>query len=111
MTMPNPERAVVALEKLVNYCLSPQHPRGRHKARVFAAAIGLTAEHAEALRQALLRAASRPDAVEAERDSYGQRYVIDFDMTGPSGATASIRSAWIVLTGEDYPRFLACYVQ
>jgi len=42
MKLPNPERAVVDLEKLRNYCLSLSHPRGRHKARVFEAVLGLT---------------------------------------------------------------------
>jgi hypothetical protein len=36
MKLPNGDRAIVDLEKLRAYCLNPQHPRGRHKARVFA---------------------------------------------------------------------------
>lgn len=36
MKLPNADRAVVGLAKLRDYCLSPTHPRGRHKARVFA---------------------------------------------------------------------------
>lgn len=34
--MPNADRAVVELRKLTGYCLSFAHPRGRHKAQVFA---------------------------------------------------------------------------
>lgn len=26
--------------KLTGYCLNPEHPRGKHKARVFASALG-----------------------------------------------------------------------
>ncbi len=44
MKLPNSDRAVVDIAKLRDYCLNPAHPRGRHKARVFAAALGLTAE-------------------------------------------------------------------
>ncbi len=54
MILPNPERAFVDLAKLQDYCLNPEHQRGRHKARVFAAALGLTADQAEQLREALL---------------------------------------------------------
>ncbi|WP_200235400.1 DUF6883 domain-containing protein [Thiohalocapsa halophila] len=43
MKLPNANQAVVDLEKLRGYCLNPAHPRGRHKARVFAAALGITA--------------------------------------------------------------------
>ena len=41
MRLPNPSRAFVDASKLRDYCLNAQHPRGRHKARVFASALGL----------------------------------------------------------------------
>jgi hypothetical protein len=40
MKLPNGERAVVDIRKLRDYCLSAKHRRGRHKARVFEAALG-----------------------------------------------------------------------
>ncbi len=109
MRMPNPGRAVVDLEKLRNYCLNPGHPRGRHKARVFLSTLGLTGDHAEQLRDSLLAAAHAEDAVAAERDDYGQRYVVDFTTSGPTGR-AGVRSSWIVRRGEDFPRLTSCYV-
>lgn len=96
--------------KLQEYCLSPTHPRGRHKARVFAAVLGLTADDAELLRDALLQAARTEDATPTEQDTFGQRYVIDFQMQGSPGA-AIVRSAWIVRTGEQFPRLTSCYVR
>jgi hypothetical protein len=42
MRLPNGDQAIVEIVKLRDYCLSPTHPRGRHKARVFAAVLGLT---------------------------------------------------------------------
>jgi hypothetical protein len=109
MTLPNPERAVVDLAKLTEYCLNPDHPRGRHKARVFAAALGLSAVHAEALRQTLLAVAMDHEAEPTEADDYGQRFVLDFTMRGPGGE-APIRSCWIVRTDEDFARLTSCYV-
>ncbi len=109
MKLPNPERAVVDIAKLRDYCLSFKHPRGRHKARVFATTLGLTADHAEKLRDALLAAARTYDATPTEQDSYGQRYVVDFPMNGPAGQ-AMVRSSWIVRRGEDFPRLTSCYV-
>ncbi len=109
MKLPNADRAVVDIAKLRDDCLNPDHLRGRHKARVFASALGLTAAHAEDLRQELLRAASTAAATAADQDEYGQRYVVDFTMTGPSlGAT--VRSSWIVRAGEDFPRLTSRYV-
>lgn len=71
--------------------------------------MGITDQHATALRGALLAAAVNGEAVPGERDEYGQRYSVDFDMTGPTG-TGRVRSAWIVLAGDDFPRLTSCYV-
>ena len=109
MKLPNPEKAVVDIRKLHDYCLSASHRRGRHKARVFEAALGLTSEHADTLRAALLAAAGGENALLGELDEYGQRVVLDFVWTGPAG-NATIRSSWIIRNQEDYPRFVSCYV-
>ncbi len=108
MKIPGGERAVVDIAKLRDYCLNEQHARGRHKARVFASVLGLTAADADVLRQALLTAGLE-GALEGERDDYGQRYVVDLEVRGPRGR-AKVRSSWIVLHGEDFPRLTSCYV-
>jgi hypothetical protein len=95
MKMPNAELAVVEMAKLRDYCLGVEHPRGRHKARVFAAALGLTAENSEELRDALLVAAQTDAAELGDQDEYGQRYALDFTMTH-GARQAVVRSAWII---------------
>jgi hypothetical protein len=107
--LPNPERAVVDIQKLRDYCLNPEHRRGCHKARVFASSLGLTAADASYLRKALLVAARENDAVPAEADEYGKRYVVDFMASGPAGK-AAVRGSWIVRRGEDFPRLTSCFV-
>jgi hypothetical protein len=92
MYLPHGDQVVVEMVKLQEYCLSLTHPRGRHKARVFAAVLGLTADNAELLRDALLQAALTEDATPTDQDEFGQRYVIDFQMQGLQG-TAIVRSA------------------
>jgi hypothetical protein len=99
----------VDLAKLQDYCLSPDHSRGRHKARVFAAALGFTLVHAEELRARLLAVAGTEEATATDQDEYGERYVVDFTAMGPGGQ-AQVRSSWIVRTGEDFPRLTICYV-
>lgn len=54
MKLPSPERAVVDIRKLGEYCLNAEHPRGQHKARVFKSALGWTADQAEDVRRKLL---------------------------------------------------------
>ncbi|MBK8784836.1 MAG: hypothetical protein IPO22_24300 [Anaerolineales bacterium] len=109
MKLPNAAHAIVEIEKLRDYCLSASHPRGRHKARVFSTTLGITAEDAEELRNAILSAVLTEEATSTERDEYGQRYTLDFTMTR-QGRQAAIRTAWIVRTGEDYSRLTSCYV-
>ena len=109
MKLPNGADAVVDIEKLRDYCLSRSHPLGRHKARVFEAALGLAAPDAFILQLALLQAASREDAVPSVTDSFGTRYSIGFELQW-NQRSAYIQSAWIVRAGESNPRFLTCYV-
>lgn len=86
------------------------HPRGRHKARVFAAALGLTAADASRLRTKLLEVARTGEATPGEVDVFGRRYSIDFTMMTKVGK-ATIRSGWIVIRAKRAPRFTTCYVK
>ena len=109
MQLPNGARAIVPIEKLRDYCLNPTHRVGGHKAHVFASVLGVTAAHAETLQQQLLSVAQSGAAVLGMQNAYGQRYILDFEMTTAVG-TAVVRSMWIVLVGEDVPRLTSCYV-
>jgi hypothetical protein len=109
MRLPGGEHAIVDSGKVRNYCLNPLHPRGRHKARVFASALGLTPADAEFLRTELLRAAREADVTMGEVDEYGERYTIEFAIARDV-RRAIVRSAWIVRRGEPFPRLTSCYV-
>ena len=109
MRIPNCKRAFVDTRKLRDYSLNPDHPRGRYKAQVFAAALGLTADDTDALREKLLDVACDDEASMTETDVYGRRYQLDFDMAWHD-KQARIRSAWIIRHDEDFPRLVSCYV-
>ena len=109
MKIPNATQAVVDIEKLQGYCLNPDHPRGKHKARLFASVLGLTAAEAEELRTMLLNIVRTHDAIATDHDQYGKRYVIEFSMATKIGR-AEVRSSWIIRQGEEFPRFTSCYV-
>ena len=108
MKVPNAEHAVVDIRKLRDYCLNSTHDDGKHKARLFAAALGMTANDAEELRDALLQAAKTYEAQLGRRDAYGQRYIVDF-MHPWRGRQAMIRSAWIIEHDSDIPRLTTAY--
>lgn len=73
MPLPNARRAVVPIQKLAGYSLDPEHETGAHKARVFRAALGLTAADAGWLRDRILDAVATTDAVAAEPSPFGAR--------------------------------------
>ena len=110
MLLPNGNNAIVDIRKLRDYCLNPDSPRGGTKARVFAAALGLTAADALKLRAQLLEIARTGEAQLGERDRYGQRYTIDFEIETDIGK-ATVRSGWIILHNEAAPRLTTCYVR
>jgi hypothetical protein len=85
MMTPGGDAAIVDLEKLTGYCLNTDHPRGKHKARVFAT-LGFTGENAHELRAALLKAAATVDARPSASDRFGDRYVIEFEIRGSRGS-------------------------
>src|ERR1700730_17697053 len=106
MKLPGGDGAFIDRRKLTDYCLNPEHPRGKHKARVFAT-LGFTAENGDELRAALLRAAASDDAQPAASDQYGDRYVLEFEIEGPKAA-GIVRSTWIMRRGESAPRLTSC---
>ena len=74
MALPNAEQAFVDVRKLRDYCLSAEHPRRQHKARVFKSVLGWAADQAEDVRRQLLETVLRDNAGFLGADDYGQRY-------------------------------------
>jgi hypothetical protein len=109
MKLPNPHKAVVEIKKLRDYSLDLNHPVGRHKARVFRAALGLTKQQAGWLREQALKIAVTGEAVRGSYSVFGDTYAIDA-MISHKGMTASIRFCWIIEFGTDFPRLTSCYI-
>jgi CRISPR/Cas system type I-B associated protein Csh2 (Cas7 group RAMP superfamily) len=111
--LPNSDRAVVDIKKLRDYSLNLNYPKGKHKARVFLSALGLKAEDTERLREMIMEAILISEARVQQPTSYGQRFVVDFDVIGFDKfitTTVTLRSAWIIRIGEDFPRLTSCFI-
>jgi len=108
--LPGADKAVVPLEKLRDYSLDLNHPVGKHKARVFAAALGMTRDDALRLKEMILRAILANDAILSGANSHGTRYSVDFQALGARGPV-TIRTAWIIDSGEIIPRLTSCYIR
>jgi len=83
---------------------------GRHKARVFRAALGITLKDAEWLRERALETALGDDARLGTASVFGAKYVID-SVLEYKGRSAVVRFSWIIEFGTDFPGLTSCYVK
>ncbi|MEE9162591.1 MAG: hypothetical protein V3U35_06420, partial [Candidatus Neomarinimicrobiota bacterium] len=106
--LPNPDRAVIDAAKLRDYLLSTAHPVGRFKAHFFAS-LGYSAENWEQLDTDIRDLIAAAEAHPRVKTEYGQKYEVRGSLTGPGGRRAEIVTVWIILAGEEVPRFVTAY--
>ena len=109
MRLPNADRATVDIRKLRDYALSSASERGRHKARVLARVFGIGPADAQWLRDRILDGVRNADATPTAQSPYGTLYRVDIRVETRQGA-ATVRTTWIVHTGETFPRLTTCFV-
>lgn len=108
--LPRASEALLPPEKVVGYALNTAHESGSHKARVFARALGFSADNADELVRAIRDGLPQFPAIKRRFDKYGQRYQVDVPVTGPVG-TAIVRTAWIIRTPAGAPSLTSMYVK
>lgn len=109
VVLPQADLAIVDLRKLDGYVLDETHPRGRHKARVFAAAFGLRRADAGWLRSAILAGILGAEAHEEPGDRFGARWRVDLLLTHRD-RSARVRTHWLLRADGSPPRLITCYV-
>jgi hypothetical protein len=106
--LPHAELAVLETEKIRDYLLSASHPIGRFKAPAFQA-MGYRQDQWEQLAADLREQHALAEVDEVVETQHGRKYVIRANLKGPNGRTFAMQSIWIVLKGEDLPRFVTAY--
>ncbi len=111
--LPNPEGAVVEIEKVRDYLLSSTHPIGRLKAAFFMG-LGYRAEdwgrlHKDLLNAALVDAATPGRFTRQRFTRHGNKYEIRATLIGPAGRSAIVLTVWMVRHGEDFPRLITAF--
>ena len=94
--------------KVRDYLLSFEHPSGQFKARFFTR-LGFARDRWEELQRALVAFAQTHDATASSENRFGRKYIVDGTIQGPNGRNAWIRSVWVILCGEETPRFVTAY--
>ena len=81
--------------------------QGGDKQNFWQRILGFTS--ASDIRETILTAVS-VDILESKgKSAYGDRFELSIQITGPSGATRQVRTAWIVLEGEQIARFVTAF--
>jgi len=106
--LPNPQRAVIAPDKLVRYLLNTEHKRGGHKARVLAD-FGYDAALWQRLQSDICRFHLNADVEAVRQTSYGTRYEIRAPLQTPSGRVLIVRTVWQIDEGMDFPRLITLF--
>jgi hypothetical protein len=106
--LPNYEKAIIDPVKIKNYILSHTHPIGRFKAVVFEN-LGYTFENWNQLIDDIRKYHLQCSAKRSEKTVYGQKYSIIAMIKGPNGNQIIFKSIWIILKGENVPRFITIY--
>ena len=107
MKIPGAERAMLDQAKVRDYLVSPEHRVGSAKARFFAQ-LGFDHRNWTLLRDKL-HGFAQQEAQLAGSTRFGQKYVVPGTIQGPSGRAAQLVVVWIILSGEDFPRFVTAY--
>jgi hypothetical protein len=110
MKLPHHADATIDLAKLRDYVLNPDHPRGKHKAKIFARFLGFDDRDASELKRQILAQIGEAECLPGFADDYGQRFQVDVPVTGKSGPVI-VRTGWIILKGESAPRLTTCFVK
>jgi hypothetical protein len=108
--LPRAHRALVPRAKLEGYLLNPQHEVGRHKARVFASALGIEQRDWEYLRDQLRTGIVEASPVCGRETPWGDLYEAVVDVDGLNGETHPVMTVWLVEPGDDPPRLVTAYV-
>ena len=110
MTLPNGDRATVDDSKLIDYVLNPQHPIGRHHARLFSSLLDIGRLDFRRLKQALLSAAASEEATIGQTTPFGTKYEVRFPMDGPRGRY-TVLSVWLLERQDAAPRLITCFLE
>lgn len=106
--IPNSHLALIEREKITDYLLNPEHPDNGGKAAFFAA-LGFSSDRWETLAEAL-RKLTLTAPVSGEMETvHGIKYIVDGQIKGPLGKTASVRTIWIVDAESSFPRLVTAY--
>lgn len=108
MKLPNSRLALIDREKVTEYLLNPEHPDNGGKAAFFVA-LGFSSDGWETLVDALCKLTLTAPVTREMETVHGIKYIVEGEIKGPLGKTASVRTIWIVDAETSFPRLVTAY--
>lgn len=109
MKLPNGAQAEISMQKLIGYCLNLEHPSGKHKARVFESALGITANNADSLRELIQAAAIEGEVVQQDTTAFGQQFKVDWIV--PDTDRVELRTIWEITANHPNSRLISAFIK
>ncbi|MEO1672368.1 MAG: DUF6883 domain-containing protein [Cyanobacteria bacterium J06631_2] len=109
MKLPNGNQAEISRQKLLGYCLNPKHASGKHKAKVFASALGITADNVEILNELIQKAAIEGEVIQQSTTEFGQQFKVDW--TVPQTQNIELRTIWEISHINKNPRLISAFIK
>ena len=110
MKLPNAENAFIDDIKLTDYCLNPNHPVGKHKAKLFKNVLSITRENYYLLKNIILEEILNNPAKKTLIDKFGKRYTVNIKLD-KFRKKGFLVTAWIIRNEETFPRLTSCYIK
>jgi hypothetical protein len=108
MELPNCEKAIIFMKKLMNYLLSDTHEVGKSKAKFFYS-IRFNKRNVNLFKKELSRLTCEEEVKDTIHSDYGVKYIIDGTIVAPYMEKANLRTVWVIEKGEGVPRFITAY--
>ena len=105
MKLPNGDRAIIPMEKLIGYCLNPHHAKGKHKARVFQSVLNLTVTNAD------IYPTGRVAGAVVQQDATPQERIFKVDWEIPDTNGRQLRTTWKIAHTSEIPRLITAFIK
>lgn len=108
MKLTNGDKAEIPLQKIVGYCLNLEHPRGKHKARVFQSKLGITSENADLLIELIKKAAIEGEVIYQATTQFGEKFKVDWTVPDTE---IQLRTIWEVTAQNPNPHLISAFIK
>ena len=110
MKLPNGAQAIIPEGKLEDYCLNPFHPDGKHKAKLFEKALGITQENSIELEKLVLQVAQAGEITKEQENVFGKMYRVEHEVEGLNQKEA-LCTLWVIHESGDTPFLTSSFIK